>query len=121
LAGFVAVFLPFLLLLGGRAGQLWRLFGAANQILAGLSLIVITVWLYRAGRPWIYTGIPMVLVLLLAGASMAVNLHEYFQQGEYLLLGIGGTIFALLLWVVLEGINAARRPQETSPEQVSLP
>jgi carbon starvation protein len=108
-AGFLAVLLPLFLLIGGKAGQLWRLFGATNQILAGLSLIVVTVWLYRSGRAWAYAGVPMLLVLCVAGAAMAVNLGEYLEQGEYLLLVIGGAIFALLLWVVFEGIGAARR------------
>ena len=43
--------LPLLLILGGRAGDLWHLFGSTNQLLAGLSLTVAMVWLFVA-PPW---------------------------------------------------------------------
>lgn len=118
-AGFVAVVLPFFLLVGGTAGRLWQLFGATNQILAGLSLVVVTVWLYRSGRPWAYAGVPMVLVLVVAGTAMAENLAEYLQRGDYLLLVIGTVIFALLCWVVLEGLSAVRRGRDTEHAGVS--
>ena len=39
-AGVIAVAFPLALLLGGKALDLWPLFGATNQILAGLSLTV---------------------------------------------------------------------------------
>lgn len=41
----------------------WTLFGTSNQLLASLSLLTISVWLWRAGKkPW-FTIIPMVLVM----------------------------------------------------------
>jgi carbon starvation protein len=109
MAGLIAVLLPFALLMTGETGRLWVLFGAANQTLAGLSLVVVTVWLYRSGRPWGYVAVPMVLVIGISGAALGVNLTEYLARGDYLLLGIGALIFALLVWIVLEGLGAIRR------------
>lgn len=109
LAGAIAVLLPLGLYVTRTEGALWPLFGATNQLLAGLSLVVVTVWLIRTGRPWVYTGIPMVFVLLVSGFSMAGNLALYLEQGNYLLMVVGGVVLALEIWVVIEGILAVRR------------
>ncbi len=108
-AGGLAVVPALLLYLTGQEGNLWPLFGASNQLLAGLSLVVVTVWMVRARRPWVYTGIPMLLVLGIAGTSMALNLAKYLHTQNYLLLVVGAVISALLVWVVLEGITAVLR------------
>lgn len=45
----------------GSGGLLiWPLFGTTNQLLAGLTLLVITVMLVRLGRPMYYTLVPLV-------------------------------------------------------------
>jgi carbon starvation protein len=107
----VAVVIPFLLYLTGTEGTLWPLFGATNQILAGLSLVVVTVWLKQSGRAWIYTGAPMLFVLVAAGVSLFGNLAVYLARGQYLLLGVGTLILALEAWIVLEGARAVFAPK----------
>ena len=106
LAGVIAVFLPFLLVMGGQASELWPLFGSSNQLLAGMSLTLITVWLYRTGRPWAPLGVPMVIVLALAGLAMLLNLGDFIAKGNYLLACIGTIILALEVWVVIEATSA---------------
>jgi carbon starvation protein len=41
----------------------WTLFGASNQLLAALTLLTITAWLYQARRRIAYTLFPMLFVL----------------------------------------------------------
>lgn len=43
--------------------KFWTLFGASNQLLAALTLLSITVWLYQARQRIAYTLVPMVFVL----------------------------------------------------------
>jgi carbon starvation protein len=105
-AGFIAVALPLALYLSGKDKALWPLFGATNQLLAGLSLVVVTTWLKKSGRPWLYTGIPMIFVVLVAGASMAGNIMNYWAAGNWVLMAVGSLVLALEIWVVLEGIRA---------------
>jgi carbon starvation protein len=109
LAALVAVALPLWLVLAGKAGQLWLLFGSSNQLLAGLSLTVVTVWLYRSGRAWAVAGIPLLIVLTVSGLAMATKLADFVHTGNYLLAVIGATILALEVWVVLEAVAAVRR------------
>lgn len=43
--------------------KFWTLFGASNQLLAGLTLLAITVWLYKARQRIAFTLLPMIFVL----------------------------------------------------------
>jgi carbon starvation protein len=43
--------------------KFWTLFGASNQLLAGLTLLAITVWLYQARQRIAFTLLPMLFVL----------------------------------------------------------
>src|SRR5690606_10247721 len=117
-AGAIAVLLPLALYLAGKDGELWPLFGATNQLLAGLSLIVVTVWMYAAGKSWAYVGIPMVLVLIFSATSMALNLADYVEKGNYLLLVTGGLILALECWIVLEAFAVVRKLRGTKAQPV---
>jgi len=110
---------------GGRGGLiLWPLFGTTNQLVAGLTLLVVSVWLRRQGRPYAYTLVPMVFVGVATVASMLSELAGYFAEfGERWLLAImGSLILALDLWVVFEGLRIlvseggrAAQPSDAAP------
>ena len=70
---------------------------------------MVSVWLYRSGRPWIHVAVPMLVVMAMSGLSMVVNLGKYLQQDKWLLTAIGTAVLALMLWVALEGLAAIRR------------
>jgi carbon starvation protein len=74
-----------------------------------LSLVVVTVWLVRTKRPYLFVAVPMVAVLGIAGAAMVFNLGTYLHAGNDLLLGIGTLLLALEVWVIIEGVAALRR------------
>jgi len=65
-ATLITLALPAWMLMSGEAGGwrlYWTLFGASNQLLAALSLLVVTVWLARARRPVAFTLLPLLFVL----------------------------------------------------------
>jgi carbon starvation protein len=43
----------------------WPIFGTSNQLLAGLTLLAVSVWLTKTGRNAIYTIIPMIFMLVM--------------------------------------------------------
>ena len=93
---------------GGKGGLiLWPLFGTTNQLVAGVSLLVISVWLRQQGRAYIYTMVPMVFVGLATVVSMLGEVLGYFGAfSEQWLLAIMGSLILLLdLWVVFEGMR----------------
>ncbi len=88
---------------------LWQLFGTTNQLLAGLALLAITVYLFRRGKPIIYTLIPMLFVMVSTLSGMGSNLVEFWRTGQTTLLVTGGVIFGLALWLTGEACVAVGR------------
>ncbi|MEE2813590.1 MAG: carbon starvation protein A [Verrucomicrobiota bacterium] len=95
----------------GKGGlTLWPLFGATNQLLAGLSFLVITFYLWRRGRMIWFLAIPMVFMLIM---PMWAMLHQLFVspgwlkagQINYLLGGIGLATIALEIWMIVEALK----------------
>lgn len=114
IASFAAVisigFFAFYEIGGKPAGiALLRLFGTTNQMLAGLALMVITVYLVGKEKPWYYTGIPMVLLLITTLWAMVDNIGKFYGAGEYLLLTIGTILFSMALWLIAEGARVMWR------------
>lgn len=67
----------FVLVSGPDAYRLfWTLFGTSNQLLAGLSLLGITVWLKRSGRRYWYTLAPMTFVLVVTMAALVLQVRH---------------------------------------------
>ncbi|MDB4541602.1 hypothetical protein N9192_01770 [Akkermansiaceae bacterium] len=87
----------------GKGGTiLWPLFGAINQLLAGLSFLVITFWLRRRGLPNLITIIPGIMMLLLPLIAMSYNLRTFSEKGNWLLFAIGFITIMLELWMIVE-------------------
>ena len=90
---------------------LWPLFGTTNQLVAGVTLLIVSIWLKRQGRPYLYTLIPMLAVSLVTAWAMVGNLFDYYANFEELwLLSLSGTlILALDIWILLEGFRTLRQ------------
>jgi carbon starvation protein len=99
---------------GGAQGgmALWPLFGTTNQLVAGVTLLIVSVWLKRLGRPVVYTLVPMILIGAVTAFAMVGNLIGYFGNLEelWLLAGVGSIVLVLDIWIVLEGIRVLASP-----------
>ncbi len=103
-------FFAFFEVRGEFAGLvLWQLFGTTNQLLAGLALLAITVYLLRRGKPLAYTLVPMVFMLATTLSAMGINLVEFYDTRQLSLLGTGGVVFTLAVWLTIEAGIAVRR------------
>ncbi|MHC5211972.1 MAG: carbon starvation CstA family protein [Planctomycetota bacterium] len=92
---------------------LWKLFGTTNQLLAGLTLVLVTLWLRRAGRATWPTGVPAVFMLGSTITAMAGNLAGFAPggaQADTPLFVVGGVLFLMALWLLVEAALALRRP-----------
>ncbi|AZZ99190.1 carbon starvation protein A [Pseudoalteromonas sp. R3] len=91
---------------GGASGSggmiIWPLFGSTNQILASLTLLVISVYLIKLGRPAKFTLIPMTFVILMAFFAGVIKLGEYYEQGNWLLVGLDIVVLVVSVLVMLE-------------------
>ena len=92
---------------GKGAMKLWPLFGTANQLLAGLALLVVTLYLKRkGGLKFLVTAVPCLIMLVITNWAMVKNEMIFLANDEWLLVTIGAGIFALALWVTVEAIIA---------------
>jgi carbon starvation protein len=78
IASFISVALAILLVLTGTWIYLWQLFGAANQLMAAFSLLLVTVWLVSVGKSWLYAGLPMVFMYVTTVASILVTAYNLY-------------------------------------------
>ena len=117
-------FFAFFEVRGEFAGLvLWQLFGTTNQMLAGLALLAITVYLLRRGKPVVYTLAPMLLILGSTLSAMSINLAEFWTDAQWTLLVTGTAIMALAVWLAGEAWLAVRRFRRrgaTEPLEVSF-
>jgi carbon starvation protein len=91
----------------GKGGlALWPLFGTTNQLVAGVTLLVVTVWLKRLERPYLYTFIPMLFVGTATFVAMLGEVRNHLVASNWTLAGMGGTVLVLDVWVLLEGFRA---------------
>ncbi len=90
---------------GNGALKLWPLFGAVNQTLAALALIVITVYLKaRGGLKWLVAGIPAVFMAVMTLWAAVMNQVEYGGAHNPLLQTINVVIIVIAAWIVVEGV-----------------
>ena len=98
---------------GGSSGSggmiIWPLFGSTNQILASMTLLVISVMLIKLKRPAIYTLVPMMFVIVMAFLAGVIKLKEYYLAGNYLLVGLDAIVLVVSVLVMLESWSVIRR------------
>ncbi|MBD98169.1 carbon starvation protein A [bacterium] len=88
---------------GTGALALWPLFGAVNQVLAGLALLVATLYLRKKTRiAWLVTGIPCLAMMGIALWALILNQAQFMQSFNILLSGLNGVILILVLIIGVE-------------------
>ncbi len=101
---------------GQGALTLWPLFGTINQLLAGLALVVVTLYLtFKKAKPLV-AAIPTLFLVIMTSWAMVKNIQQYYQTHNWLLFSVGWIVFALMVWLVIEAIIALIRGFKTKPQ-----
>lgn len=106
------VSVPFLLIFFAKPGSyldFWTLFGASNQLLAALTLLSITAWLYKARRRIAFTLIPMLFVLVITLWALGLMVYGNLSTstGFDMKLVNGSASFLLIALAIYLVITAA--------------
>jgi len=99
----VAVLLGGLLTLSGQFSQIWPIFGSANQLLAALALLAVSVWLYTSGKKIWYTVIPMIFMFTVTSSALVMLIQKNIEQGNIVLTLLGGILLILSLVLITQG------------------
>ncbi len=108
---------------GTGAMTLWPLFGSTNQLLAGLALLIVTVYLKRKGGiKFLVSGIPCLVMLGITTSAIIKQEQQFWHQKNILLLVIGSGIFILSIWMIVESIIILfrGRPQPQNRQPASM-
>ena len=97
---------------------LWALFGTTNQIMAGLTLLSVTLYLYFRKKPFAFALFPMVFMVATTVAAMIYNIRIYAESGNVVLLLVGGAILALAIGLVVEGILRFTKGRQAAIEGI---
>jgi len=93
----------------------WTIFGTSNQLLAALTLLTITVWLRKTGRPWGLAAIPAGFMLTMTLWSLGILMRPWIAAllaGQWSMDGIAAiaaVLMGLAVLVVLEALRVWRR------------
>lgn len=93
LAAFINLLIPFVFLMSVKEkGYLvaWPIFGTSNQLLAGLILLAISVWLIKSGKNPIYTLLPMLFMMVMSIWSLFNMVNPFVRSLPGILRGAAG-------------------------------
>jgi carbon starvation protein len=86
---------------------LWPLFGATNQLLAGLAFMVLVFYLWRRNKPIWFAALPMVVMLIMPAWAMLWNMFSasgWLAKDKLLLFYVGAAILGLQVWMIVEAL-----------------
>jgi carbon starvation protein len=114
-----SMLLTMLLVLTGTWVYLWQLFGAANQLMAALSLLIVTVWLREQRRNPSYALWPTVFMYVTTLAATLVTARNLYvtivprggsaAAGAWAMIIIAGLLFITALFIGWDGYKAYQR------------
>ncbi len=94
-------------------GKIWGLFGAANQLLAGIGLLAVAAWLANIGKNNKMFLIPMAFMIVVTICSLAVTIKNQVgiiakggaDWGPWAQTILGALLIILAVFLVIEGIQ----------------
>ena len=114
-ATILTVVLGILLGMTGYA-KIWGLFGAANQLLAGIGLLAVATWLGNAGKNNKMFLIPMAFMIVVTICSLALTVKNQIgiisaggaDWGPYAQTILGILLIVLAVVLVIEGVQTLK-------------
>lgn len=108
---------------GGKGGMiLWPIFGTTNQLLAGLALMVLTVYLLRRRSNYLITLVPMLFMLVMTGTALVMSLMNFARDpGKVHLFIIGLIIAGLEAWMIVEAVLFVRAHRRGEGGEALIP
>ncbi|MCW8803122.1 MAG: carbon starvation protein A, partial [Ignavibacteriaceae bacterium] len=87
----------------GQTMSIWPVFGSANQLLAALALLALTVWVANLKKGYLFVLIPMIFMFAVTFTALGMLIYQNLMIDNYTLSIISVLLFTL---AVLLGIKA---------------
>jgi len=105
----VTVFCAGILAITGQWRAIWPIFGSANQLMAALALLSVSVWLARVGRSNLFALLPMVFMFAVTLSALVVGAIKNFQGHNFLLMAISILLFLVAIILVMLAYQSLRK------------
>jgi carbon starvation protein len=128
----ISMALTAALVLTGTWVYLWQMFGASNQLMAALSLLVVAVWLKSENRNPTYALAPMIFMYVTTLAATAVTARNLYVTiaanpkmtwlpvaGAWAMIAVSVLLFVAAILIGWDGYKAYRRYHATHAAQAS--
>jgi len=95
--------------------KFWVLFGASNQLLAALTLLSLTLWLYHARKRIAFTLLPMLFVLVITLSALLKLMIGNFHAAQGLDVsminaGCAAILITLAIYLIIAAFRARKAP-----------
>jgi carbon starvation protein len=128
IAAILSMVLTLVLVLSGTWIYLWQLFGASNQLMAALSLLIVSLWLRSVGRSPRYAFYPMVFMYVTTMAAILVTGYNLYASilsnpkiasqpinsfGAVAMIVVAGLLFVAAVLIAYDAFHAWQRLKTT--------
>jgi len=100
----------------GKTMSMWPLFGSANQLLAALALLALTVWVANLKKGFLFVLIPMIFMFAVTLTALGMLIYQNFIIDNYTLSIISVLLFALAIMLGIKAYNVLLNGRELSKE-----
>ncbi len=102
LATIFVIVLSAFLALSGKWDRIWPIFGASNQLVAALALIVIAAWLLSQNKKYAFVRIPAIFMLATTMGALLFQLVKFLRDKDFILIMIDIILIFLALFMAFE-------------------
>jgi carbon starvation protein len=100
----------------GQTMSIWPVFGSANQLLAALALLALTVWVANLKKGYLFVLIPMIFMFAVTLTALAMLIYTNFIATNYTLSIISILLFTLAVMLGLKAYSVLTNGKELSSE-----
>jgi carbon starvation protein len=100
----------------GQTMSIWPVFGSANQLLAALALLALTVWVANLKKGYLFVLIPMIFMFAVTLTALGMLIYTNFIATNYTLSIISILLFTLAVLLGLKAYSVLTNGKELSNE-----
>jgi carbon starvation protein len=102
------------LALSGKWKAIWPLFGAANQLLAALALLAVTIWLRNKKTANWFTRYPMYFMYLMTNCALLLLIYQNIRARDYFLAFCALLLLGVAVSMVIQAVRSFRGGSDAS-------
>jgi len=112
----ITVFFGAALTFSGQTMSIWPVFGSANQLLAALALLALTVWVANLKKGFLFVLIPMIFMFAVTLTALGMLVYQNFLIDNYALAVISILLFVLSILLGVKAYGVLRNGKEIIQE-----